>query len=335
MCAFFAKLLNVPTEPPTKNFKDPVFLIGLMRSGTTLLMNTLSAHPQLLKAGFELNNMWTEIGGAPCSEKCELRLASDLQAKYQNNVTAYFERYIQNSKSLLRHLSRWSQKKYYGSGRVFYDWDNLFLMNKSPHLSNKISYINAMYPNAKFVVIVRSPFGQAASQKMHFLDNYKKRGIRFYLPDDRYSCWGKVAESKISKFSSERLFPENFSLIPEAWLRLNTIIFNQLKEVDESRKVVFAYEDFVLNRGECLKSVFQMLQLKEKYKKFERKIIRNNKHVKNTTTEGDPLRKWKRYLTSEEKDQALKFLFKHSEEYNKITNHVNNSKLLWNISLET
>src|SRR5690554_2697337 len=154
MCAFFAKLLNVPTEPAAKPFEDPVFLIGMMRSGTTLLMNTLSEHPQLLKAGFELNNMWTEIGGAPCSGQCELRLASDLQAQYQNNVTAYFDRYIQKSKSFIRHLSRWSQKRHYGYGRIFYDWDNLFLMNKSPHLSNKISYINAMYPNAKFVVIV-------------------------------------------------------------------------------------------------------------------------------------------------------------------------------------
>lgn len=331
MCAFFAKLLNVPTEPPAETFRDPVFLIGLMRSGTTLLMNTLSEHPQLLKAGFELNRMWTKVGGAPCSVNCEMRLATDLQAQYQNNVTAYFERYIQNSKSFIRHLSRWSQKKYYGSGRVFYDWDNVFLMNKSPHLSNKISYINAMYPKAKFVVIVRSPYGQTASQKIHFLNNHKKQNTWFYLPNDNRSCRSKLLGSELGSYSNDRLFPNNFSLIPEAWLKLNSIIFDHLTDIDESRKVVFSYEDFVLNKEECLGSIFNMLNLNEKHKSIEQQIIKKNRSIQNTTTSGNPINKWKKYLTNNEIEVVNNTLNLQKDKYTHIQNLVPHSNHFWKI----
>lgn len=329
MCAFFAKLLNVPTEPPAKKFNDPVFLIGLMRSGTTLLMNTLSEHPQLLKAGFELNQMWTEIGGAPCSSECVERLATDVEADYQNNVTAYFASYIQQSKSLLRHSSRWSQKRFYGSGRVFYDWDHLHLMNKSPHLSNKISYLNKMYPNAKFVVIVRSPYGQAASQKMHFLSNHKKRNINFYLPDDEASCWSKRIMGAESNLEKERIFPGNFSMIPEAWLKLNTTIFKHLNDVEESRKIVFAYEDFILNREECMSSIFKLLNLKAEHQKVEQKIISKHRKVHNTTTKGNPLEKWKKYLSQEEVNKLNEVLENNPKKYEFIQNSVRNSEKYW------
>ena len=151
MCAFFAKLLNAPTEPSGKSFNDPIFLVGLMRSGTTLLMNTLSEHPQLLKVGFELNKVWTDIGGAPCSVNCNERTEHDFNPVYANNMTSYFTEYIENSKTVKGHLARWFAKRHYGSGGIFYDWENVRVMNKSPHLSNKIRYINAMYPNAKYI----------------------------------------------------------------------------------------------------------------------------------------------------------------------------------------
>jgi len=329
MCAFFAKLLSVPTEPKICKFNDPIFLIGLIRSGTTLLLNTLSEHPQLLKVGFELNKMWTVIGGAPCSSNCVERLASDHEIDFQNNVTAYYAKYMEKSKSALRHLSRWSQKRHYGSGRIFYDWEDIYLMNKSPHLSNKISYLNAMYPRSKFIVIVRSPYGQSASQKIHFLSNHKKKKIYFYLPDDDTSCWSKIKVDAEANFDNNRIFPNNFSMIPEAWLRLNTTIFKHLDDVDENRKVVIAYEDLIVERASSLNRIFNMLDLKKEHQHKVQRIIKKERKIHNTNTMGNPLQKWKKHLNEEEQKGVNDMLLSNKNEYEYIKSCVPNSSKYW------
>lgn len=332
MCAFFANLLNVPTEPEAKPFKDPIFLIGLMRSGTTLLMNTLSEHPQLLKAGFEMNKAWTEIGGAPCSVNCDERTEADFDPVFANNMTAYFTRYIEESKGFLRHLARWSAKRYYGSGAVFYDWENLYLMNKSPHLSNKIRYLNKIYPNAKYIVIVRSPFGQCASLKMHFLKVHKQSKLKFNLPIKPTSCWNNVQENKWNNFNKERLFPENSSLLGEAWLRLNKSIFTHLEEVPEENQIYFTYERFVNNKPEVLSQIFRFLELDKKHQRKEIKILSKNPPIQNTSTKGDPLTKWSKFLTFEEQKQIAIIINRSIEDYNYIKsklNQYNSSEINW------
>ncbi|MBL4585459.1 MAG: hypothetical protein JKX84_00160 [Flavobacteriales bacterium] len=69
-----------------------------MRSGTTLLSRLLSAHPQIVQLGFELMDVWTEIGDAPCENTCEFRDASHFSEKSRKRMTDYF-----NSE-----LRRWS-----------------------------------------------------------------------------------------------------------------------------------------------------------------------------------------------------------------------------------
>lgn len=300
MCAFFANLLNVPTEPKAKPFKDPIFLIGLMRSGTTLLMNTLSEHPQLLKAGFEMNKAWTEIGGAPCSVNCDERTEADFDPVYANNMTAYFTSYIQESKSIKRHLARWSAKRYYGSGAVFYDWENLYLMNKSPHLSNKIRYINKIYPNAKYIVIVRSPFGQCASLKMHFTRHHKAENYYFELPNKPNACWTNYKNPSPSEIENKRIYPQSFELIPEAWMRLNNSIYQHMLDVDNNNQLWLSYENLVGNQSKELKKVFSFLQLDKNHQQVENKILNRNRRITNTDTKGNPLEKWRKHLTEEE-----------------------------------
>ena len=53
-----------------------------MRSGTTFLVDKLSSHPQLLKIGVELNQVWTDIGGASIKGTCDHKVAADASAEY-------------------------------------------------------------------------------------------------------------------------------------------------------------------------------------------------------------------------------------------------------------
>lgn len=300
MCAFLSNLFNIPTEPKATEFRDPIFIIGLMRSGTTLLMNTLSEHPQLLKAGFELNDIWNNIGGAPCSVNCAERTEEDFSVEYANNMTAYFTSYIEKSKSFMRHLARWSAKKHYGSGAIRYDWDDLYLMNKSPHLSNKIRYINKMYPKAKFIVIVRDIYGQSASLKMHFENHHKKENYYFELPDDASYCWTNHLNPDVKKLKTSNIYPGNFGLIPKSWIRLNRLIFNHLETVPKANKLVLTYESLVTNQENELSKVFGFLNLNKKHQAIQKSICKKSRTVSNTTTKGDPLKKWKKYLEPNE-----------------------------------
>ena len=301
MCAFFSKLFNVPTEPEPKEFRDPVFLIGLMRSGTTMLMNILSEHPQLLKVGFELNNVWSEIGGAPCSINCSERTEEHYKPEYGNNMSAYFARYIDESKRPIRHLARWSAKRFYRSGRVFYDWDNLYLLNKSPHLSNKIRYLNAMFPQAKFIVIVRDIYAQSASLKVHLNQYHENEKYYFELPVNTNNCWTNHINPDFKKIPKENVFPPDFSMIPEYWIRMHKVIFEHLKHIPQDQQLVFKYEDFLNERAAYLNRVFDFLHLESIHKKELAKIVDSSRIIQNTTTSGNPLTKWEKVLTQEEK----------------------------------
>jgi len=327
--AFFAKLLNVPTEPKPETFRDPVFLVGLMRSGTTLLMNTLSEHPQLLKVGFELNPIWTKIGGASINNACLECTEEDLKMEYANNMTAYFKNYLVESKSLLRHLARFSQRRFYGSGGVNYDWDNVYLLNKNPHLSNKVRYLNAMYPKAKYIVIVRSPHGQCASLKMMFMKSHEKDGRYLRLPDDNGSCWSNVEASKVNEVESNELFPGNFGVFPKAWIKLNKVMFDHLKHVPENQKVVIAYEELMGKRADSLNRIFKMLDLREAHASKVNQMIEKERKIHNTTTKGDPLQKWKKHLDDNEQKLLTDTLNEHREDYEVIMDQVPNSSDYW------
>jgi hypothetical protein len=329
MCAFFANLLNVPTEPEPVPFRDPVFLVGIMRSGTTLLMNTLSEHPQLLKVGFELNPVWTSIGGAPINHGCLERTEEHLTQEYTNNMTAYFSTYLERSKSLLRKLSRVSQRRFYGSGGVNYDWDNVYLLNKNPHLSNKVRYLNAMYPGSRYVVIVRSPMAQCASLKMMMVKNHKKDGRYQYLPPAAGSCWQSIPPDKISTYPQERLIPGNTKLLAEAWVNLNYTMFTHLEKVSEDRKVVIAYEELMEDRAGSLERIFDMLSLKKKHQHKVTTMIEKERKIHNTSTKGNPLEKWKKHLTGEEMEEMQAYFKNQQDKLDYIMQRIPNADKLW------
>lgn len=300
MCAFWSKLLNVPTEPEPQPYKDPVFLIGLMRSGTTMLMNILSEHPQLLKVGFELNGIWTKIGGAPCSVGCVERTEAHFKQEYANNMTAYFSNYLAESKKPIRHLARWSAKRFYGSGRVFYDWDDIYLLNKSPHLSNKIRYVHSIYPNAKFIVLIRDIHGQSASLKKHFEYHHRNENWYFELPNGDSDCWTNHKNPNVKELDMSRVFPPEFNVIPESWVRLHEVMLNHLDAVPDQNKIFLSYENLVLNQSEVLNKVFQFLSLKVEHQAEMDKRLSKNRKVHNTSTKGNPLEKWKTHLSADE-----------------------------------
>ena len=67
---FLRKALKTYPQPPSHEVEPPLFITGVMRSGTTFLVSKVVSHPQLLKVGDELDKDWNNIGGAQIGAKC-------------------------------------------------------------------------------------------------------------------------------------------------------------------------------------------------------------------------------------------------------------------------
>ena len=317
-------LFGTHGEPAARITNAPLFVTGCMRSGTTFLVDKLSSHPQLLKIGVELNQVWTDIGGASIKETCDHKVAADASAEYTYQMTAYFANFIQESRSFKRKAMRRYAKYFHGLGRASYDWENIIPVNKSPHLMNKLGYVGALFPKSTLLLIVRDVYSHSASMKYHFEKLHKADGRTYFMEDSPEACYsqsyGEVPEGKPS-------FPGDFSIIPALWIRMNTLAFKELNEATFQQKIVVSYEDLVTNQKGTLIAVFEALKLMPSHATASSEIAEKATVLVNTTTKGNPLEKWKDQLSSEEVDAIDSALSKHAEDYAFITSSLEQLKI--------
>lgn len=288
-------LVGSQSEPRYKIENSPLFITGCMRSGTTLLVDKLSWHPQLLKIGTELNDIWTDYGEVPIRGRCVGLNESDVNLESLRKMTIYISKYIQEAKSIKRHLIRLADKKRTTKGRVFYDWDNIIPVNKSPHLINKISFLEKMFPESKFLIIIRNPFAHAASTKVFIKEQFLKREVKYYVPDNENDCWHYHKNPP----KSALMYPGAFKCIPLMWKRLNLSAINAaIKHPDKT--LLISYEALVSSPESEFERIFDFLDLNTKHFKAESKIKLKNYEFYNTNTAGSPFSKWKKTLSEEE-----------------------------------
>lgn len=130
---------------PTARIDRPVFIVGMGRSGTTLLGRLLAAHPEV---GFlnEPKAMWHVvrddediIGSYARSPSGRLRLdASDADPATAARCRALFGWYLR-----LSHSRR--------------------VVDKYPELVFRSEFVRAIFPDARFLVAVRSPWATLRS----------------------------------------------------------------------------------------------------------------------------------------------------------------------------
>lgn len=289
-------LLGSESEPKYPIENAPLFITGCMRSGTTLLVDKLSWHPQLLKIGTELNDIWTDYGNAPIREKCIAMNASNENYQSLRQMTIYFTKFIQESKGIKRHIIRSADKLRTGKGRIFYDWEHLIPLNKSPHLTNKLDLILSLFPESKVLLIIRNPYAHSASMKFFIKNEFNKTGNIFFAPENNKDCW-KI--TPIQQHKNLLKYPGDFKSIPLMWKRLNILALQAARKFPE-RVYLVSYEALISNPEYEYRNIFEFLNLESKHKEIEEKIIQNPLKFKNTFTQGSSLNKWKKQLTSNE-----------------------------------
>lgn len=300
--ASWRKRLGMLPEPPPKAMPAPVFVAGCMRSGTTFLIDKLTQHPQLLKVGAELRQVWTEIGEARSTGPLsEAKAASEARFLAATNMAHYFSDFISESQTLRRHLMRAKNYYSYGQGRVRYDWANIRPVNKSTQLVNKLAYANALFPQAKLILIIRSIEGHSASMKSFIEHNYQQEKMVHVFPDEPDASWTRLTEDELpAEIDPERRYPTHFATIPQMWLQLNLRALRDLESLPKDSFRVVLYENLVQEQLHYMGGLLDFLALEDKHSAVAERIAQSRLAVTNTSTQGNPLEKWKKHLNPEE-----------------------------------
>lgn len=138
----------------SNELKPPIILLGNTRSGTTIVQNILSTHPDLVK-WYEPNALWLYADPGRIYDKFDESDATDKVKKY---IREKFLKY----------------QKLNG---------NRVIMEKSPQNILRIPYVRAIFPEATFLYIVRNPFSFISSVEYKWQKTITGRGILRRLKD--------------------------------------------------------------------------------------------------------------------------------------------------------
>ena len=155
----------------------PLVIVGCIRSGTTVLHKLLlSACPQALDLtddDFESRFFWQFLG---------LKIGSRSTGTYC--CSAASDEVSPEKCSLMREYT----SRRTAGGRA--------IITKNPHLLNKISFVAEVWPEARFVLIVRPAMSVVASKKLLFqrddLHNEDYPPFVHYWPEGDSPCWWTI-----------------------------------------------------------------------------------------------------------------------------------------------
>ena len=268
-----------------------IFLVGCMRSGTTVFAKTLATHPSVIWLQGELYDVWQYLGGAPCGingQRCARLSDEGPAASAKKNMNDYFQWVMSRTK----------------------DSRKTCLLNKNPHLINKIAYVRAIFPEAKFLFLIRNIYAQSHSLlRMLVNQHYLQRKLHAYWPRHADGdCWQFIPQHNLPESFSDRILPtvegqvaENFRFIPQAWITLNATGLRDIMQLEPKSRFLVIYEDLIANPARVLSNVFTHLGIESSDATIARSIamIRSNPV---SYPSKDPLNGWQTGLNQAQKD---------------------------------
>jgi hypothetical protein len=282
------------------------FIVGIGRSGTTLLMSMLNAHPSI-QATPEVNffvffyNAWKD--------------KKNFTDEDLKTVEAYFQKYARRKHSTgfdwspILFKENIQRSKHINFGVIYQCFYQSFTyagslkkvahnFDKNPINTLFLENIATQLPHSKFVYLVRDPRANYLSRK----EKIKFRKADLYLDTHRWALYNKSAIEVAEKYKDRFFILKYEDLVtdPKLWLMKLAVFFN------------FEYNESMLNfhsgvKEISLKKVIEKPvdshpQAKEKYEKLSRPV--------NT----DRLNIWEERLTQHE-IEVVSFMCRIAEKF--------------------
>ena len=119
------------------DLKPPIFLIGNVRSGTTMMQDLFALHPEIV-AWFEPRTVWAYADPGRRHDRFD---EADATPRVTNYIRRRFARY----------------QRMHGGRRV---------MEKTPSNVMRIPYVRAIFPEARYLYLVREPLANLSSAEL-------------------------------------------------------------------------------------------------------------------------------------------------------------------------
>ncbi|MFZ1289613.1 MAG: sulfotransferase [Melioribacteraceae bacterium] len=286
---FFDKIKNV-------QISDPIFIIGHWRSGTTLVQKLLSldnqfAFPNLFQVTHPHTFLYREdnIKKALGNQEAEKRPMDNMKVTFQDPGEDESAISILSQRSPLVSWGFPKRNFFYTKFHTFENADkidlekwksamiwflkkltfryNKTLVLKSPIHTGRIKILTEMFPNAKFIHIIRNPYTIYSSTKKLY---------------DKMLPTTIVQNFKISNWDNFIL--DNYSTMYRSFINNKHLIKpNNLIEIH--------FEDFENNKIETIRKIYQKFSLKD-FEKIEPKLkdylSTISEYKKNSFKELDP-----------------------------------------------
>jgi hypothetical protein len=220
--------------------REPIFLTGTVRAGTTLLARILGRHPRLRYLGFELSEEWSRAGvpiaSVETADACCPAVGAD-------RATPELRRAIAAKMAV-----------------AAADGDGRRAINKNPHLFNKLPLVHALFPDAALVVVSRDLRSTAASTRRLWESVAAEFGKHHALPVDGDACWSCLPAAATVDLDPRRVFPGgDVAVIGEYWLRVYETIEAEWRRFP--RRVAVRHSDLVADPAATLGRVADALGL--------------------------------------------------------------------------
>ena len=262
---------------------QPVFILGNIGSGTTILhktlLNAVDAAVDIDTSDQESRPFWMRhgirFGTALTGTSCAAATAKSISHENRDRISAAFGRIASQGHRVI---------------------------TKNPHFCNKIPLLNELFPDACYLHIVREDLSVVASMKRMFIRFYKGETpwatscIHYWPPDDR-PCWSVISITKptLKQLAREKLrrlvrhgvwvaspefadwkefhrehpdptryYPgEGFARLEEAWIRSNLNIVRDVNELKlPGRYLAINYRSLVERPEESFEQVADFLRIR-------------------------------------------------------------------------
>ncbi len=292
---------------PNLEIVKPVIIVGAPRSGTSLLLTILSSSKDLWSQYRETIDIWERfykfsdkefnddlLTENDLDERSKLFLINEFHKFTFNNyfISSTIRKYLLENKTALEYIGNQNlifKSLYLNKYRI---------VEKSPKTCFRIPLMNKLFPDCKFIFLKRDGRtninsliegwkGPNIYSRKEFKDinldikNSPDKNWKFILPPG----WKNYKNSSIEEISAFQ------------WATSNKSAMNELKRIDDKRKIFIKYEDLIDSPYESIKTLSDFIEIP--FSKELENISRNLPEV-NYVSKPDK-EKWKKNIDLIEK----------------------------------